>query len=166
MMKIGRNEPCPCGSGKKFKKCCNDISKFQPKAPEATAQVSLSSEVEKLQELAAHKEASVRTMGVFIFVATEQGDGWLLEMSDADALKVADKGKKLAVEIKESAETIEVNWSHHFTIRKKEFLVTDYKDKSETTLSDLPTHAIFAAIKRIRKKFPKDVLAAIHLDEE
>lgn len=21
-MKIGRNEPCPCGSGKKFKKCC------------------------------------------------------------------------------------------------------------------------------------------------
>jgi SEC-C motif-containing protein len=21
--KIGRNDPCPCGSGKKFKKCCN-----------------------------------------------------------------------------------------------------------------------------------------------
>jgi len=21
-MKIGRNDPCPCGSGKKFKKCC------------------------------------------------------------------------------------------------------------------------------------------------
>ncbi|WP_353620113.1 SEC-C metal-binding domain-containing protein [Thalassotalea sp. G20_0] len=20
---IGRNEPCPCGSGKKFKKCCD-----------------------------------------------------------------------------------------------------------------------------------------------
>ena len=20
--KIGRNEPCPCGSGKKYKKCC------------------------------------------------------------------------------------------------------------------------------------------------
>lgn len=20
--KIGRNEPCPCGSGKKFKRCC------------------------------------------------------------------------------------------------------------------------------------------------
>ncbi|MBU4002091.1 MAG: type I methionyl aminopeptidase [Proteobacteria bacterium] len=24
MQKIGRNEPCPCGSGKKFKKCCFD----------------------------------------------------------------------------------------------------------------------------------------------
>ena len=22
--KIGRNEPCPCGSGKKYKKCCRD----------------------------------------------------------------------------------------------------------------------------------------------
>ena len=22
MKKVGRNDPCPCGSGKKFKKCC------------------------------------------------------------------------------------------------------------------------------------------------
>ena len=22
--KIGRNEPCPCGSGKKYKHCCHD----------------------------------------------------------------------------------------------------------------------------------------------
>ncbi|WP_414647875.1 SEC-C metal-binding domain-containing protein [Desulfitobacterium sp.] len=21
-LKIGRNDPCPCGSGKKYKKCC------------------------------------------------------------------------------------------------------------------------------------------------
>jgi uncharacterized protein YecA (UPF0149 family) len=21
--KVGRNEPCPCGSGRKFKRCCN-----------------------------------------------------------------------------------------------------------------------------------------------
>ncbi|MEN6337415.1 MAG: SEC-C metal-binding domain-containing protein [Phycisphaerales bacterium] len=24
--KIGRNEPCPCGSGKKYKKCCGQPS--------------------------------------------------------------------------------------------------------------------------------------------
>ena len=24
--KIGRNDPCPCGSGKKYKKCCLDKS--------------------------------------------------------------------------------------------------------------------------------------------
>jgi len=31
MAKIGRNQPCPCGSGKKYKKCCyekNNISKI------------------------------------------------------------------------------------------------------------------------------------------
>lgn len=26
-VKIGRNDPCPCGSGKKYKKCCIDLSK-------------------------------------------------------------------------------------------------------------------------------------------
>jgi hypothetical protein len=25
--KIGRNDPCPCGSGKKHKKCCSDLVK-------------------------------------------------------------------------------------------------------------------------------------------
>lgn len=31
MARIGRNQPCPCGSGKKYKKCCyekNNISKI------------------------------------------------------------------------------------------------------------------------------------------
>jgi uncharacterized protein YecA (UPF0149 family) len=28
-VKIGRNDPCPCGSGKKFKKCCLN----KPKSP-------------------------------------------------------------------------------------------------------------------------------------
>jgi len=23
--KVGRNSPCPCGSGKKYKKCCGDL---------------------------------------------------------------------------------------------------------------------------------------------
>jgi len=26
MPKVGRNDPCPCGSGKKFKKCCDTQS--------------------------------------------------------------------------------------------------------------------------------------------
>lgn len=28
-MKIGRNDPCPCGSGKKYKKCCLSKSKIE-----------------------------------------------------------------------------------------------------------------------------------------
>jgi methionyl aminopeptidase len=32
MNKIGRNDPCPCGSGKKYKKCC--LGKVDPPAPD------------------------------------------------------------------------------------------------------------------------------------
>jgi len=28
-VKVGRNEPCPCGSGKKWKKCCGGVSTVQ-----------------------------------------------------------------------------------------------------------------------------------------
>jgi hypothetical protein len=31
--KIGRNDPCPCGSGKKYKKCCGDSAKGQTATP-------------------------------------------------------------------------------------------------------------------------------------
>ena len=31
--KVGRNEPCPCGSGKKFKKCCLGKSMSAPRLP-------------------------------------------------------------------------------------------------------------------------------------
>ncbi|PJC67711.1 MAG: YecA family protein, partial [Zetaproteobacteria bacterium CG_4_8_14_3_um_filter_59_5] len=28
LAKVGRNDPCPCGSGKKFKKCCGVTPTF------------------------------------------------------------------------------------------------------------------------------------------
>src|SRR5215217_5257102 len=30
---VGRNDPCPCGSGKKFKKCCLDRESLRPSLP-------------------------------------------------------------------------------------------------------------------------------------
>ena len=38
-MKLGRNEPCPCGSGKKYKQCCLGLAGLEPPAtidPELT----------------------------------------------------------------------------------------------------------------------------------
>jgi len=32
--KVGRNEPCPCGSGKKYKKCCGRNEKVDFSLPE------------------------------------------------------------------------------------------------------------------------------------
>ena len=37
ILKIGRNAPCPCGSGKKYKKCClsqDELRGFSPSAPQ------------------------------------------------------------------------------------------------------------------------------------
>lgn len=27
--KIGRNDPCPCGSGKKYKNCCQQTGEYE-----------------------------------------------------------------------------------------------------------------------------------------
>ena len=29
-MRVGRNDPCPCGSGKKYKKCCGAVIQLKP----------------------------------------------------------------------------------------------------------------------------------------
>lgn len=45
MKKVGRNDPCPCGSGKKFKKCCESKmigKKFMAQKIEATKKNVLS----------------------------------------------------------------------------------------------------------------------------
>jgi tetratricopeptide (TPR) repeat protein len=38
MAKIGRNEPCPCGSGKKYKQCCLAKDEVARSAPSVAAQ--------------------------------------------------------------------------------------------------------------------------------
>lgn len=35
--KVGRNDPCPCGSGKKFKKCCMQTGKTEQSELDAPA---------------------------------------------------------------------------------------------------------------------------------
>ncbi|MDA8165832.1 MAG: SEC-C metal-binding domain-containing protein [Desulfobacteraceae bacterium] len=163
MAKIGRNDPCPCGSGKKFKKCC--YGKQQESAV-AAPQVSLRAEVAKIQEAAAKKEARVVHLGVFVLFATGAGDAWLLELTDMDGVMVASGGEKIEVEMEEGAETIEVNWSHRFTFRDKKFVATAYKDQAVTVHEDYPAHSIQSAIRKIRKKFSPETLKNIHISQE
>jgi len=58
MIKIGRNDPCPCGSGKKYKKCCyNDAEK--------------NSKIERAQKKAETKEDLIKfineKIAVYVF---------------------------------------------------------------------------------------------------
>jgi len=165
MAKIGRNDSCPCGSGKKFKKCCAEKIRLEQPVKAAPAQISLNGEVKKIQQAAVDGKSEVRTIGVFVLFSTDGGDAWLLELTEMDALLVAQGGKAINVEIVESAETLEINWSHRFAVKNRQLQVTAYADKKEDMLVGCPVHSIQAAIKKIRKKFPAEVLASIHLDD-
>jgi hypothetical protein len=40
MAKIGRNDPCPCGSGKKYKRCCLIAQSSNPEPPSTAMNVA------------------------------------------------------------------------------------------------------------------------------
>jgi Flp pilus assembly protein TadD len=46
LSKVGRNDPCPCGSGKKYKKCCmvKDEARARNASPDAGQDTSLTPE--------------------------------------------------------------------------------------------------------------------------
>ena len=167
MAKIGRNEQCPCGSGRKFKHCClpKQQAGVTPTTPEQQFKISLKREIERTQKAAAEGKLAVRELGVFVFVSTADGDAWLLEISESDALQLAQGGEPLEVVIDENPETIEINWSHTFAIRDKVLEFTSYADKSVTPRPDYPTKEVHASIARIKKKFSAEMLSQVHVDE-
>lgn len=53
-MKTGRNEPCPCGSGKKYKKCC--INKFDKQQSELENDIYEKTSHQELSNLKSNPE--------------------------------------------------------------------------------------------------------------
>ncbi len=165
MTKIGRNELCPCGSGEKYKHCClirsqggQGVEEQQPR------QISLKTESEKILRAAEQKRQKLYELGVFVLFTDDGGDAWLLEVTDSDAVQLARAGESLGLEINENPETIEINWSHTFTIREKKLYLTGYDDKIEICLERAPTGRIHAAIRRILKKYSPELLSQVHVD--
>jgi len=163
MGKIGRNDPCLCGSGKKFKKCCLGRA-----AGGQTGQVmpSVKKEIERIRESAAAGQSVVRTLGVFVLFASKGGDAWLLEVTDMDAIQVARDGQPLDIAIEENPETIEIDWTHKFQDRDKKFVLISYRDKSETVPEGYPSHSILSTVRKIRKRIPAELMRAIHVENE
>ena len=48
-MKIGRNDPCPCGSGKKYKKCCLRKNEFENETQNIAISTELTSNFEHIK---------------------------------------------------------------------------------------------------------------------
>jgi prolyl 4-hydroxylase len=68
MTKIGRNSPCPCGSGLKFKRCCGSSSQAQPGATPSTRGEALGSHEGKSKSTGPHESAR---LGLRYLMGTE-----------------------------------------------------------------------------------------------
>jgi hypothetical protein len=161
MAKIGRNEKCPCRSGKKFKHCCalNDKLPVQ----QQLANVTLLQEVIAIQADAQIKKSAFRELGVFFLYSTSLGDAWLLEMTGGDCVQIARDGVALEPPIDENSEVIQIDYSHTFALKNKQLILVAYADKSVETLAGAPTRELSAAIRRIMKRFSSDQLEKVHL---
>lgn len=167
MTKTGRNDQCPCGSGMKYKRCCLALQRegLAPMNQARRLRLSIHAEIEKINEIAARLEVAVRELGVFIFFADRNGDAWLLEITDSDAVQLARAGEALSVPLDQNPDTITVEWSHAFAIRDRRLFLVDHQDKTELLLADAPVKEISAAMRRIRKKFAPELLEQVHLDK-
>jgi hypothetical protein len=166
MGKIGRNQPCPCGSGRKYKHCCLPAQQAGPTAsPANQMKVSLMAAIEKAQAQAVEKKVAFQELGVFLFFSDHEGDAWLLEITESDAVQIAKGGERLEVPIDENPETIEINFSHTFALRDRQFFLTAYADKTESRLDKAPTQQIHAAIRRLHKRYPKEMLERMHVEQ-
>ena len=165
MAKVGRNEQCPCGSGKKFKHCCAEKERsLRPQLSSAQElKITLMSAVKRIQQDAESRKEIFRDLGVFFFFSTPKGDAWLMEMTECDCVQMAKDGASLEAPIDENSETIEINWSHTFAIRNRKLEITAYVDKSVEILENAPWRELNAAMNRIRKKFSDDQLKKVHL---
>jgi hypothetical protein len=70
--RVGRNNPCPCGSGQKFKKCCQKVA--IPAALQAEVDKVLSSQDEALATAKADAEAKLEAMKAAAEARTAEAD--------------------------------------------------------------------------------------------
>lgn len=66
MPKIGRNDPCPCGSGKKYKHCCRDKDEAAERAAFAAARAAAAAEYEERQAQLGHEDELARASNAVI----------------------------------------------------------------------------------------------------
>lgn len=168
MAKIGRNERCPCGSGRKYKHCCalNPLARQRPATAEEQLRISLMGAVEEVSRSAEEGRAMLKELGVFVLFATVGGNAWLLEATQSDCVKLVGDGSRLPVPIDENPETIAVEWSHMFSISDRRIQLEAYQDHSRTFLEDCPVKEVSAALRRIKKKVPAEMLKQIHIGTE
>ena len=168
MAKTGRNEPCPCGSGLKYKRCCLPREAPAPAPAQAAgpaSQTFVNREIVRLQDHAAGWRPSFRLIGALVFFSTAQGDAWILELTEQDAVPVARAGEPLAVTVNETAEAFEIGWTHRFAIKGQSLVATAYLDNAVSSHQGCPVREIRQATENIRRQYSSHDLESIRIKE-
>lgn len=71
--KIGRNTPCPCGSGKKFKRCCGVLASPAPPLPLEQLPQEIKQKLEEIKALQLQRE---RQQGLGRPIVSEEFKGY------------------------------------------------------------------------------------------
>jgi len=116
-----------------------------------------------VQQIAALQQESCREIGVFILFSSKDGDAWVLETTESDAFQAAAAGEPLPLPVNENREVIEIDWSHRFVFRDRRLLLIEHESGAETELRCVPTMQISAALRRIKKQYPAELLQQVHL---
>ena len=87
--KIGRNDPCPCGSGKKHKKCCIDKFDSQFQIPSSLGLDKLKKELEDFDQL-----DLIATLGGLQIYKKNHSCALRLEVASRIASSIKNRGKK------------------------------------------------------------------------
>ena len=74
---------------------------------------------------AAESDARVVTLGQRVFFSTQTGDAWLLDPEARLALRLANSGDRLPVQIVETATRFAIEWNASYTLEDDAFIVTD-----------------------------------------
>ncbi len=138
---------------------------MKPMSSQQKEKVTLRAAIEDVQALAVQKKEAMRELGVFLFYADRDGDAWLFEITDSDCIQIASGGKILEVPLEENDDTIIVDWSHTFRFENKQLQITSYSDKERRILESAPTQQLFAAEKRILRKFSPELLEQVHISK-
>ncbi len=164
-MKIGRNDACPCGSGKKFKRCCSGSGGgMVPRKSGKQKQPTLGGVIQQFQKLALEKKKMVHQVGVFLLYSDRNGDAWVLEVTDSDCVQIASSGTPLDVPLEENEETITVEWTHTFSFTGKKMEITSYSHKKKEIVKNAPVQQLTAARRNIWKQLSPEVRDQVHID--
>jgi tetratricopeptide (TPR) repeat protein len=66
MPKIGRNDPCPCGTGKKYKHCCRDKDEAAERTALAAARAAAAADYQERQAQLEHQDDLARASNAVI----------------------------------------------------------------------------------------------------